>query len=68
MSCEIQTDQIQINGAVKLQVAAASNMLIEAKATTSPASHLKAMQRLVNLVANQPGALEALKEQQNGQG
>lgn len=68
MSCEIQNDQISTDGVVKLRVAAASNMLIEAKATTSPDSHLKVMKRLVSLVTNQPGALEALKEQQNGQG
>lgn len=68
ISCEIKPDQIpveltQADGAVRLKVTAASNMLIEAKATQSPLQS-KVMERLVKLVANEPMALEVLKELQ----
>lgn len=67
LECEIRQDQIptelsQSDKAVKLKVAAASNMLIEAKTANSP-MQLVAMKRLVGLIT-EPTALDILKELQ----
>lgn len=69
VSCEIIGDQKRVeltptDGAVRLKVAAASNMVIETKATKSLFLQSRAMENLVRLVANEPMALEALKELQ----
>lgn len=69
VSCEIIGDQIPVeltptDGAVRLKVAAASNMVIETKANKSLFLQSSAMGNLVRLVANEPMALGALKELQ----